>query len=97
MSGVMTECSTCHSLFHPKCVGIPVARLPALSASFRCRVSRLSNTMKKYAKLPRRAAFPFWIRMQVINYFRRPTIVLFFRSLDPYLGTGTLARSRCAS
>ena len=32
------ECSKCHSLFHPKCVGIAQARVQALARSFRCKV-----------------------------------------------------------
>ena len=35
------ECSSCHSLFHPVCVGIPSNRIPQLARTFRCKVGLL--------------------------------------------------------
>jgi len=31
------ECASCHSLFHPKCVGIPASRIAQIQGTFRCK------------------------------------------------------------
>jgi len=40
------ECNSCHSLFHPVCVGIPQARIHQLSQSFRCKGCGTSSSGK---------------------------------------------------
>ena len=37
------ECTQCHSLFHPKCVGIPQWQVANIQGKFRCKVCADQN------------------------------------------------------
>ena len=43
------ECSSCHSLFHPVCVGIPQNRIHLLASLFRCKVGYICSI--KYLRI----------------------------------------------